>query len=320
MVRNHVTRLLFLVGMVAVSAHAQVVSFRAGVLPVRWATGGPDCSVIQHDFQIHKYNDDFYILRQLGCTHFEKPFLFLMFGQQKAILFDTGAGTDIDPLGRDPKVRANVDFVIGEWLKRNNRTSIDLVVTHLHSHLDHVWGDFQFSGRPNTVVVPPSSVPALQSFFGIRRWPTDIVQYDLGGRILDIIPIPGHDPTHIAVYDRQTAVLLTGDTLYPGRLYVNQPDHDVFADSVERLVNFTLTRPVAHVLGTHIEQERPYFDNGATTHLPAVETALELGRCHLLELQEATTFRDRDHKIIQKAYRDFSVCGVYPSCVLVNKP
>ena len=42
-------------------AHAQ--GFRTGVLPLRWDHGGPDCSVVQGDFQIWKYNDDFYILR-----------------------------------------------------------------------------------------------------------------------------------------------------------------------------------------------------------------------------------------------------------------
>lgn len=302
-------------------AHAQ--GFRTGVLPLRWESGGPDCSVVQKDFQIHKYNDDFYILRESGCVHFEKPFLYLLFGQSKAILFDTGAGSDVDPTtGRNPDVVGTVDFVIGEWLKRNNRTSIPLVVTHLHSHLDHIWGDFQFVNRPNTLLVPPSSVPALQSFFGIRNWPTDIVQYDLGGRILDIIPIPGHEVTSIAVYDRQTAVLLTGDTLYPGRIFVNQPDPDILEDSVQRLVDFTATRKVAHVLGTHIEQRGPYLDYPVGQHFAPEEQGLELGRAHLLELLEAVRQRTRsgnDGRIPQKAYRDFSTCGPYPTCNKINQ-
>ena len=72
-------------------------------------------------------------------------------------------------------------------------------------------------------------------------------------RVLDIIPIPGHDDTSIAVYDRETAVLLTGDTMYPGRIYINA-DPDVFARSIARMVEFTKDKLVAHVLGTHIEQ------------------------------------------------------------------
>lgn len=61
----------------------------------------------------------------------------------------------------------------------------------------------------------------MKPFFGIAHWPEEIVPYDLGGRVLDIISIPGHDVNSIAVYDRQTGVLLTGDSLYPGRVYVN---------------------------------------------------------------------------------------------------
>src|SRR3954471_9743165 len=103
---------------------ARAQGFRTGVLPLRWESGGPDCSVVQKDFQIQKYNDDFYILRQSGCVHSEKTFLYLLFGQSKAILFDTGAGPNTDPTtGRSPDVVGAVDFVINEWLKRNNRTS-----------------------------------------------------------------------------------------------------------------------------------------------------------------------------------------------------
>ena len=40
---------------------------------------------------------------------------------------------------------------------------------------------------------------------------------DLGDRIIDVIPIPGHDVLSLAYYDRQTGILLTGDGLYPGR-------------------------------------------------------------------------------------------------------
>jgi hydroxyacylglutathione hydrolase len=306
-------------------AHAQ--GFRTGVLPLRWDHGGPDCTVVQSDFQIWKYNDDLYILRESGCVHEEKPFLYLLFGQDKVILFDTGAGPDSETggvhTGRVPNVVGTVDFVINEWLKRNNRTSIHLVVTHLHSHLDHIWGDFQFVGRPDTTLVPPKSVPALQSFFGIQNWPTQIVQYDLGGRVLDIIPIPGHEVTHIAVYDRQTALLLTGDMMYPGRIYINEPNPDIIQASAQRLVDFTATRKVAHVLGTHIEQRGPYLDYPVGTRFAPDEQGLELGRDVLLEELEAMKLRTRQGSgglIPQIAYRDFSTCGPYPTCNKINIP
>ena len=62
--------------------HAAV---RPGTLPKSWITGGPKCMEVP-DWQVHEYNPDFYILRESGCTHFEKPFLYLLFGADKALL------------------------------------------------------------------------------------------------------------------------------------------------------------------------------------------------------------------------------------------
>lgn len=42
-------------------------------------------------WQIHSYNDKTYILRQSGFTDYEKPFLYLMFGEHNAFLLDTGS-------------------------------------------------------------------------------------------------------------------------------------------------------------------------------------------------------------------------------------
>ena len=63
-----------------------------------------------------------------------------------------------------------------------------------------------------------------------------------------------HHETSIAVFDPWTGLLLTGDTVYPGRLYVE--DMPTFAASIERLTEFALCRPVRHVLGCHIEMTR----------------------------------------------------------------
>src|ERR1043165_7967980 len=62
-----------------------------GVLPARWMTGGPNCLELP-PWQVHEYNPDFYIIRESGCIHYEKPFLYLIFGRDRALLEDTGAG------------------------------------------------------------------------------------------------------------------------------------------------------------------------------------------------------------------------------------
>jgi hydroxyacylglutathione hydrolase len=259
-----------------------------------WLLGGPKCVEIP-EFQVHQYNEDFYILRQSGCSNYEKPFLFLLFGNDKALLLDTGAGKT--------EIAQVVNKVISQWLTRNKRDSLQLIVAHTHAHSDHTGGDDQFKNLPRTTLVAPN-LKSVQEFFGIKNWPEEIVQYDLGNRILDVIPIPGHHATSIAIYDRQTAIIFTGDTLYPGRLYVF--DQEQFVRSIQRVVDFTRNKIVTHILGNHIENTRtPYLDYPVGTVYQPDEHSLELGRGELLELNEA--LHQMNGKILRMAMRDFTI-------------
>jgi glyoxylase-like metal-dependent hydrolase (beta-lactamase superfamily II) len=261
---------------VLLSAWGQV-STDGGTFPAAWISGAPNCAT-EPQIQVHWYNPNFCILRQSLCTNFEAPFMMLIFGTNKVMLIDTGAG--------GIPIASTVTGLINQWLAAHGQSSIQLIVAHTHGHGDHNAGNSQFTGLPNTTVVGTSQTQ-VKAFFGITNWPTQIVPYDLGGgRVLDIIPIPGHQSAHIAFYDRDTGLLLTGDTLYPGRLYIS-----VFSDykaSIDRLVNFTADKPVCWVLGTHIEMsDTPTVDFpiGSTSH--PHEHVLQLTREHLLELQAA---------------------------------
>jgi hydroxyacylglutathione hydrolase len=267
---------------------------RQGILPRSWQASGPACQDTPK-FQVEAYNDDLYILRESGCSNYEKPFLYLLFGKDKALLLDTGAGkTDVDVV---------VKGVVDDWLNRNGRDSIALVVAHTHAHGDHIAGDDQLRRLPHTTVVAPNAA-AVQAFFKFHNWPKEASDYDLGQRVLDVIPIPGHEPSSIAIYDRQTGILFSGDTLYPGRLYVT--DAPAFTLSIQRLVEFTRGKTIAHILGNHIEQTRtPYLDYPVRTVYQPEEHTLELGRAHLLELNEA--LREMNGKVSRMAFRDFTI-------------
>src|SRR5579863_7585891 len=104
---------------------------RAGTLPKSWRTGGPTCGSAP-EWEIHEYNPDLYILRENGCVNYEKPFLYLFFGSEKALLIDTGAG--------ETHVAGAVSGLIDEWAKRNHRQPPPLIVGHSHSHDDHIAG------------------------------------------------------------------------------------------------------------------------------------------------------------------------------------
>src|SRR5215813_10280744 len=85
------TRILLLAPLVscALAVQSDRAGLQPGSLAEPWVTGGPNCLEVP-DWQVHEYNEDFYILRESGCIHFEKPFLYLIFGENKALLEDTG--------------------------------------------------------------------------------------------------------------------------------------------------------------------------------------------------------------------------------------
>jgi len=286
--RIRLTAPLFLI----VMCHAQ--NLEPGSLPEAWRTGGPNCLEVPA-WQVHVYNSSFYILRESGCTNYEKPFLYLIFGKQRALLIDTGAG--------ESDAAQFTGKLIAKWLEREKRSSIELVVAHSHGHGDHVEGDKGFAGMPNVTLVP-ATVDGAKKAFGIANWPDDAGSIDLGDRVIDVLAIPGHHAAHVAYYDRRTGILLTGDHLYPGRLYIS--DFPSYIASTRRLVRFTAGKPVAHILGCHIEQSTtPYVDYPIGTKYQPHEHVLELGRAHLLELlQGLEEQKDAPHKV---AYRDFTI-------------
>lgn len=190
-------------------------------------------------------------VRQPKSSHWEAPFLFLLFGRDRALLLDTGATGDesVFPL------RATVEALIAEWLRRNParfQRPYPLVVAHTHAHGDHVAGDALIAGRPGTVVVGTTPAEVI-AFFGLHPWPDSTAPFDLGDRLVDVIGAPGHEPSAVVFFDRSTGILFTGDTVCPGNLYVR--DAAEFAATIDRLIRFrdAAVAPVRSVLGAHIE-------------------------------------------------------------------
>ena len=277
---------LFLLAFAApVAVHAQFPepdggNLERGVLPRQWQPAGPKCMEVP-EWQVHEYNPTFFILRQSGCTDYEKPFVYLIFGENKALLFDTGS--------RNGDLAPTLQRTIHNWLERNKRANIPLIVTHSHSHSDHVAGDAAVQAM-NDPAIPVTFVPAKvadeKAFFQITEGDDAHGLVDLGQRLIDVVPIPGHDVASIALYDRRTGILLTGDSLYPGRLYIH--DLGIFQASTERLIRFTDGKPIAYILGCHIEETHtPFLDYPVGTIYQPNEHVLELPRGSLLELEDA---------------------------------
>ena len=251
----------------AVPVHGQTV---AGSMAVKWAEGASDCQKNpQPPLQVHRYNERTFILRESLCATYEGPFVYLLVGSQRALLIDSGALSDARKMPLAQTVRTllpSADF--------------PLTVVHTHGHLDHRSGDSQFAGEAHTEVVG-TTLEDVQRHFHFSHWPDDSAQTDLGERVVDVLPTPGHYPSELSYYDRQTGLFFSGDFLLPGRLLIADQPADLV--SARRVAQFVQNRPVTHVLGGHIE-----LDEAGNTflgvHYHPHERPLQLSKDELLRL------------------------------------
>ena len=191
----------------------------------------------------------------------EETIGYLIAGQKQALLFDTGMG-----IGDIKKVTSEL-------------TRLPVVVLNSHTHNDHVGGNWQFDTiygmdtdftRANargsreaaqSEVAPGEICGELPMGFDRKAYatrPWKITAYrhdgdriDLGGRSVEIVATPGHTPDAICLFDREHGLLFTGDTYYPGVIWLYRPETNLAAydASIRRLA--ALAPQVKAVLGAH---------------------------------------------------------------------
>lgn len=221
------------------SALAQVAK---GSLDVQWNEGAENCKGNLQALQVHPYNTQTFVLRENLCATFEAPFMYLLIGAKKALLIDTG---DV----ADPKLMPLAKTVM-DLLPGSLPAKMPLLVVHTHRHRDHRDGDGQFANLPNVQVVG-WDLASVRRYYQFTNWPNGVAYIELGDRTVDVIPSPGHNATHVVFYDRNTALLFSGDFLMPGRLLID--DDKAELASAKRVAAFVKDRPVSYALGGHIE-------------------------------------------------------------------
>jgi len=191
----------------------------------------------------------------------EEVISYLILGNQKAVLFDTGMG-------------------ISDMRKAvTELTKLPIIVLNSHTHNDHVGDNWQFDTiysmnrdftRQNAKgsmadaqaeIAPGEICGTLPKDFDAKSYrtkPWTITKYiddgdkiDLGGRELEIISTPGHTPDAICLFDRANRLLFTGDTYYPATIWLYRPetDFDAYAKSIARIA--ALAPQVKNALGAH---------------------------------------------------------------------
>jgi glyoxylase-like metal-dependent hydrolase (beta-lactamase superfamily II) len=248
-------------------------------LSAPWNEGAKDCKARpQPPIEIRAHDATTYVLRENLCATFEAPFMYLLIGKARALLIDTG---DVADPARMPLAKT----VIG-LLPQIGGSHLPLLVVHTHRHLDHRAGDPQFQNLSRVQVVG-YDLASVQRFYHFTDWPNGLARIDLGGRTIDVFPTPGHNATHVTFYDRNTALLFSGDFLLPGRLLIDDAGADLA--SARRAATFVAARPVSAVLGGHIEQDVTgnAFDWGSQYH--PHEQPLPMSKADVLALPEAVS-------------------------------
>ena len=209
----------------------------------------------------------------------EEVICYLVLGTKRAVLFDTGMGI------------SNIQAV-AEGL-----TTLPISVVNSHTHNDHVGDNWRFTDvygmdtdftranakgskeaaqaeiAPGEICgdLPPGFDSANYSTkpFHISHWIHDHDKIDLGERILEVISIPGHTPDSIALLDEKNGLLFTGDTFYPGPIWLFRPETDLdsYVASVKKLA--ALAPKLQLLLPAHNEPVAP------PDNLPRVVEAME---------------------------------------------
>lgn len=178
---------------------------------------------------------------------YEEVISYLVVGTRKAALFDTGMGI------------SNIRNVVEEI------TKLPVIVLNSHTHNDHVGDNWRFPEiygmdtdftRANAKgskedaqaeLAPDQICGKLPAGFNaaeyatkpwtITHWIHDGDKIDLGGRTLHVIAAPGHTPDSIALLDENNGLLFTGDTFYPGPIFLYRPETnlDDYVSSVKKL-------------------------------------------------------------------------------------
>ena len=229
---------------------------RPRALDVRWIHGSESAKHnTDPDIQVHAYDERTFILRQNMAIDYEAPFMFLLFGDTRAVLIDTGATASAEffPLRR---VGRRADRALARAHTRGATTNCSSCTRHAHG--DHVAGDAQFAGRPRHRVVGAER-RGVWEYFGFGDDRDEVAQCRPGRPGAGVPGQPGHHEAAVTFYDPYDRIpahrrhRLPRPAVRQGLARIRR--HHRSPDRVRR------DRPVTHVLGCHIEMTtRPGVD------------------------------------------------------------
>jgi len=146
---------------------------------------------------------------------------FLLAGTEKALLVDSGMNT--------PNAKQIAESIV----------KLPIMLLNTHADPDHISGNGSF----DYFYMHPDEEDNYRAHGGVGTIlpvkDNDII--DLGNRPLRIIFIPGHTPGSIAVLDTNSRVLVSGDSIQDGNIFMFKEHRNLslYVDSLKKLSVYT---------------------------------------------------------------------------------
>lgn len=209
-------------------------------------------------FEVIKLPNDVYAFFEPG--HNEKVNSFLIVGEKRDLLYDTGMGI------------ASIKKAIQEVRKIEGLPTRETIVLNSHGHLDHIGGNSEFekitaldndwriqklttgisAGNPiwvsyfsdvtGTPTAPKSYLPKTFSIAPVTADKIELIQknhvIDLGNRQFEVINSRSHTTDGVLLYERKQKILFTGDAFVPGYFYVM--DYDELEKDLELMTSLDI--------------------------------------------------------------------------------
>ena len=212
--------ILYVDGNISIAAKNLGVSFRT-------VSGqAPACSIIEKKdtdhgkkgiimaYEIIKISDRTWRIEDSGVR------IFVLEGNDKALMIDSGM-----TLPNAAEVAKTL-------------TDLPLELLNTHADRDHISGNAAFE----SLYMSPLEEPSYRASGGtgtvipVRQGDT----IDLGGRVLEIVDLPGHTPGSIAVLDPECRALISGDPIQDGRIFMFGKTRDMqkYASSLRALSSY----------------------------------------------------------------------------------
>lgn len=202
-------------------------------------------------FSIDKIDNQTFVISEK--KHWEETNCYLLIGDEKAVLIDTGLGVanmrDVVEKLTDKEVFVLTTHV--HWDHIGSHALFDYFGVH---ELEKTWINGHFPlpldvvkknlGQGNTQFPDGFDVNAYQIFEGEPNFTyQDGDEIDLGNRKIKVIHTPGHSPGHCCFYEKGK-YLYTGDLVYEGKLDAYYPTTDSFdfLNSIKKIQNLDFKR------------------------------------------------------------------------------